>query len=188
MGKIFEALDEGLCEFIRAQHVFFVATAPLAADGHVNVSPKGHDSLRILSPTRLAYLDLVGSGVETIAHLRENGRVCLMWLAFEGKPRILRVHGRGRPVFPHEIEFEELAGHFPSYPNQRSILVIEALRIADSCGYSVPLMDFVSDRDQLSKWADRKGPDGIRAYLEEKNLQSLDGLPGLDSCAIVSDP
>jgi hypothetical protein len=179
MGRIHERIDDRLAEFIRAQHVFFVATAPLAAHGHVNVSPKGLDSLRILAPDRIAYVDLSGSGIETVAHLRENGRIVFMFCAFEGAPRILRLHGRGRAVERDESEWTGLAERFPEYPSARAIVVADVTRIADSCGFGVPCLTFVSERLQLSEWAERKGPEGISAYRRQHNRTSLDGLPGL---------
>jgi hypothetical protein len=159
--------------------MFFVASAPLDAEGHVNVSPKGLDSLRILSPTTVAYLDLTGSGVETIAHIKENGRVVLMFCAFQGPPNIVRLHGCGRVVEPHESEFAVLAAHFPVYESTRSVVVVEITRVMDSCGYSVPLMKYEGERRQLFDWARKKGPEGLQAYRKEKNRRSIDGLPGL---------
>ena len=134
MGKVYDGIDEKLGEFIRSQSLFFVASAPLAAAGHVNLSPKGLDSLRILGPGRVAYLDLVGSGAETLAHVRENGRIVLMFCAFEGPPRIVRLHGDARVVEPGEPEWRELAEKFPDYPSARSVIVVDVSRVADSCG------------------------------------------------------
>ncbi len=179
MGQVFEALDDRLTEFIRRQHVFFVATAPLAADGLVNLSPKGLDTFAVLDGRRVAYLDLTGSGVETIAHLRENGRIVIMFCAFEGKPRILRLHGRGRPVVPGDAGFDELVRCFPHRPGIRSVIDVEVVRIADSCGFGVPLLDYRGERHQLDAWAEAKGPDRLAAYQARKNAVSLDGLPGL---------
>ncbi|MBN9517436.1 pyridoxamine 5'-phosphate oxidase family protein [bacterium] len=183
MGKVFAGLDDDLLGFIARQHVFFVATAPLAADGHVNLSPKGLDTFRVLGPTVVAYLDLIGSGVETIAHLRENGRVTVMFCAFEGRPRILRLYGRGRVVEPGDAEWVTLSAHFPELPGVRSVIVLEVERIADSCGYAVPRYEYVGDRPQLLEWAEKKGDDGLRKYQAQKNRTSLDGLPGLPSAA-----
>lgn len=151
MGKRFAELDDDLREFIARQHVFFVATAPLAADGHVNVSPKGLDTFRVLGPTTVAYLDLTGSGVETVAHLRENGRVTVMFCAFDGRPRILRLSGRGRCVEPADAEWATASAAFPTLSGVRAVIVIEVERIADSCGYAVPLFEFVGEREQLCK-------------------------------------
>lgn len=177
MGAVLPAITEDLAEWLRAQPMFFVATAP-SAGGHVNVSPKGYDVLRVLDDRTVAYLDLTGSGVETIAHVRENGRITLMWCAFEGKGRIVRIAGRGRV---HELgspRFAELAPRFPSLPGSRSIIEVEADRIATSCGDGVPLMEFVGHRDRLLDWARAKGEDGLAEYRTTKNAQSIDGLPG----------
>lgn len=181
MGKVFAALDDDAREFIARQHVFFVATAPLAADGHVNLSPKGLDTFRVLGATTVAYLDLTGSGVETIAHLRENGRVTVMFCSFEGRPRILRLYGRGRAVEPGDAEWADLSAHFPALSGIRSLVVVEVERVADSCGYAVPRYEYVGDRPQLLDWAKKKGDDGLRMYQAQKNRTSLDGLPGLPS-------
>lgn len=180
VGKLYDAIDDDLAEFIARQHVFFVATAPLAGDGFVNLSPKGQDTLRVLGPRTIVYLDLFGSGVETIAHARENGRIVLLFCAFEGPPRILRIHGRAEAIEPGEEGFAALREHFgPPRMNERAILRVEATRIATACGYAVPLYDWVGERNQLDAWADRKGPDGLRDYAEKNNATSLDGLPGL---------
>ena len=179
MGKQFDGIDGKLAEWIAAQHVFFVATAPRADGGHVNLSPKGLDSFTVLGPTSVAYLDLVGSGAETLAHLRENGRITFMFCAFEGLPRIVRLYGRGEVVEPGDAGFDALAAHFPSYPSTRAVVRAELSRIADSCGYGVPLYRYESDRSQIGEWAERKGAEGLRAYQLERNRRSLDGLPAL---------
>ena len=179
MGKVRTTLDEAATRFILEQPMFFVASAPLEASGHVNVSPKGLNSFCILGPGTVAYLDLTGSGVETIAHIKENGRVVLMFCAFQGVPNILRLHGRGRVVEPHNPEFGALAAKFPAYDSTRSIIVVELTRISDSCGYGVPLMKYEGERPQLFAWARKKGPDGLETYRREKNRRSVDGLPGL---------
>jgi hypothetical protein len=179
MGKLFADISDDLRAFISAQHMFFVATAPLSADGHVNLSPKGLDTFRVLGPTRVAYLDLTGSGVETIAHLRENGRLTVMFCAFAGRPRIVRIQGRGRVVLPTDAEWAEVSAGFPPLPGVRSIIVLDADRISDSCGYGVPLYEFAGRREQLTDWADTKGADGVADYQARKNRQSIDGLPGL---------
>src|SRR3954470_19929841 len=171
MGQLSAEIDTALQAFIARQHVFFVATAPLAADSHVNVSPKGLDTFRVLGPTEIAYLDLVGSGVETVAHLRENGRITLLFCAFDGRPRILRLYGRGRAVEPHDGGGGRLAAAFPNYPGARSVVLVEIERIADSCGYGVPLFQYAGDRGQLTAWADRKGAEGLDRYKAEKNRQ-----------------
>jgi pyridoxamine 5'-phosphate oxidase-like protein len=173
------ALDESLVRFIEAQHVFFVATAPLSADGHINLSPKGLDSLRLLGPQRVAYLDLVGSGVETVSHLRENGRIILMFCAFEGPPRIVRLHGRGRAVEPEDLTWADLAARFPQSVAARSIVVVDVERVSSSCGYGVPQYRYEGEREQMGQWSERKGEEGLRQYKAEHNRASIDGLPGL---------
>jgi hypothetical protein len=179
MGKVYDALDDGLAAFIRRQHVFFVATAPLSGAGHVNLSPKGLDTFVIVDGRTVAYADLTGSGVETIAHLRENGRITLCFCAFEGPPRILRLYGAGTVLEPGAPDFDALRVRFGDFPSLRSLVCVRLSRIADSCGYGVPLYRFESERPQLPDWAARKGPDGIARYQDEHNRTSLDGLPGL---------
>lgn len=179
MGKSYEEIGSSLRAFIEAQAVFFVATAPLDAQGHVNLSPKGRDSLRVLDAKRLAYLDFVGSGAETIAHAKENGRIALMWCAFEGPPKIVRVHGRVRVVEPRQADFEALRRLFPAGPTGRAILVIEVERISDSCGFGVPIYAFQGERSQLLEWTERKSEEELRAYQRAKNARSLDGLPAV---------
>ena len=178
MGKVFEGIDEKLGAWIGAQHLFFVATAPRES-GHVNLSPKGQGSFAVLAPKSVAYLDLVGSGAETIAHLRENGRITFMFCAFEGLPRIVRLYGRGAALEPGDADFAALATRFPAYPSMRAIIRVELSRIADSCGYGVPLYQYKGERSQIGEWAERKGPEGLRAYQLERNRESLDGLPAL---------
>jgi hypothetical protein len=163
--------------FIRAQTMFFVATAPLAGDGHVNLSPKGLDTLRVISPTRVAYLDLTGSGNETAAHIAENGRITLMFCAFEGKPNILRLYGRGSLVLPNSPEWTALSAKFTLQPGARQIIVCDVDRVQNSCGMAVPLMRFESHRDGLLKWANVKGDPGLKEYREKKNRRSIDGIP-----------
>jgi hypothetical protein len=179
MGTVFEGLDDRLKAFIAAQRMFFVATAPLSAEGHINVSPKGLDTFRVLEPREVAYLDLVGSGIETVAHLRENGRITLMFCAFGGPPRILRLYGKGRTVEPGDDGWDPLARLFPDHPGVRSVVLVNLDRIADSCGYGVPLFEFAGQRKQLPAYAERKGPQGMEAYKRRKNRTSIDSLPGL---------
>jgi len=180
MAKTFTTIDAKLRAFIEQQKMFFVATAPLMREGHINLSPKGlKGTFSILDERTVAYLDLTGSGVETIAHLRENGRACIMFCAFEGPPRIVRVHGTGDVIEPEHEEFEGLSAHFDDFPGVRAIVRIRANRISDSCGYGVPLYDYRGERDQLQRWAQRKGADGIAEYQRENNTESLDGLPSL---------
>ena len=179
MGKVFDGIDDDLAAWIRAQRLFFVATAPLAADGHVNVSPRGLDSLSVLDANTVAWLDLTGSGAETIAHLTENGRICLMFCSFDARPRIVRLHGRGRVVLPGDAVFERVAAEHPDHVGARAVMVVDVARVADSCGWGVPQMDFVAERDIMRPWAEKKGPDGLETYRAQKNAKSLDGLPAL---------
>ena len=181
MGKTYTKIDAPLAEFISAQHVFFVATAPLAGDGHVNLSPKGLDCLRVLGPLRVGYIDYTGSGVETIAHTRENGRMTIMFCAFDGPPRILRLYGRGRAVEPQDPDYADLIASFAPGASVRSIVLLDISRIQESCGFGVPLYNFQGERDQLLLWSQRKGEDGLREYHAQKNAVSLDGLAGLRS-------
>lgn len=177
MGRLYERIDAGLQAFIEAQRVFFVATAPLGAAGHINLSPKGLDTFRVLGANKVAYLDHVGSGVETIAHLKENHRIVMMWCAFEGPPRIVRLHGQGEVLEPQCEEYDRLRPLFPQNPSGRAIILVDVDRIADSCGFGVPLYAFQGERSQLVAWADRKGPKGLRQYQADKNETSIDGLP-----------
>ncbi len=179
MGKVYEQIDAGLEEFIRAQRMFFVATAPMDVAGYVNLSPKGLDTLRVLGPSAVAYLDYVGSGAETIAHLRENGRIVLMLCAFQGPPRVVRLHGRGDVLEPQDQECVRLRALFPPGPASRSVIRISIDRISDSCGYGVPLYAFEGHRSQLPDWVARKGPQGLLEYQQKKNRISIDGLPAL---------
>ena len=181
MGKVYDGIDERLAAFLLRQPVFFVGTAPLAADGHVNVSPKGlAGTFAVLDDRRVAYLDLTGSGIETVAHLQENGRVVLMFCAFTGPPRIVRIHGRGTAHLPATDRFRELQPRFPDHPGVRSIIEVEAVRVSDSCGYGVPELRYVGDRTRLVESAAKKEADGVLpAYRAEHNTRSLDGLPGL---------
>ena len=182
MGREYEGIDERLAAFLLRQPVFFVATAPLAADGHVNVSPKGlAGSFAILGERRVAYLDLTGSGIETVAHLRENGRIVVMFNAFAGAPRIVRLHGTGavRPV--GSAAFAELRPHFPDLPGVRAIIDVDVTRISDSCGYGVPEMRLVGERTRLTYGlAAREEQGTLSSYQADKNARSLDGLPGLE--------
>jgi hypothetical protein len=181
MGRLPDAIDDKLRVFLEAQHLFFVATAPLGADGHVNVSPKGLDTFRNVDARTVAYLDFVGSGAETIAHLRENGRICLMFCAFDGPPRIVRLHGHGETIAPDDARFDALRARFPDAPDGsvRTIVLVHVTRVSDSCGYGVPLFRYEGERPQLAAWAARKGPDGLARYQRDKNALSIDGLPAL---------
>ncbi len=172
-------IDESLRAFIQAQHLFFVATAPMAGDGHVNLSPKGLGTLRVLGSHDVGYLDYPGSGAETIAHLRENGRIVLMFCAFDGPPRIVRLHGRGEVLEPQDAAFAALRPQFGEGPTGRAIIRIAVDRVSDSCGHGVPRMAFEAERSQLPAWMENKGNDGLRDYQRQKNAASLDGLPTL---------
>ena len=190
MGQLDGEIDEKLRAFIDAQQMFFVATAPIGAAGHINLSPKGLDTLRVLTPAKVAYLDYVGSGAETIAHLKENGRIIIMLCAFQGAPKIVRFHGRGDVLEPPDDEYQRLRPLFPPAPAGRAIIVMSIERISDSCGFGVPLYQFERHRPQLEAWCDRKGADGLTAYQVEKNARSIDGLPALRWVqeAMKSDP
>jgi hypothetical protein len=179
MGQAMEALDAALIEWIGRQHVFFVATAP-SDGGHVNLSPKGHDSLRVIDPSTVAYLDLTGSGAETIAHTRQNGRITVMFCAFEGPPQILRLFGTGEAHPVGSPPFDDLAPRFPAIAGARAIVTVAIERVQTSCGYSIPFMDYRDERPTLQQWAQRKGEDGLRAYWADRNAASIDGLPALD--------
>ena len=176
MGKLFTAIMPEHEAFIRKQRLFFVGSAPLQADGHVNISPKGYDALRILSPTEVAYLDVTGSGNETSAHVLENGRITFMFVAFEGAPMILRLYGTGRVVLPGTPEWEALAPRFTLYPGTRQIVCAALHAVKTSCGFSVPFFDYAGERGTLKQWAEKKG-DGLTDYHREKNTASMDGLP-----------
>lgn len=177
MGKTYTEIPSDHAAWIARQPLFFVATAPLSAEARVNVSPKGLDTLRVLDARTLAYVDLTGSGAETAAHVSENGRVTLMFCAFEGAPRIVRVYGRGEIVVRGTGCWSELAPRLPDVPGARAIVVVHVERVADSCGYGVPRMQLVAERDTLTEWARAKGPEGAAAYRREKNTRSIDGLP-----------
>jgi hypothetical protein len=177
MAKVHDEITPELRAFIARQPLFFVATAPLAETGHVNLSPKGLDTLRVLDGHTVAYLDLTGSGNETAAHLLENGRITFMFCAFTGAPKILRLYGRGRAVLPDAPEWEELRARFPDLPGVRQIVVAAVTRVQTSCGYAVPRMETVEQRDTLVRWAEAKGEDRLSGYRQEKNTVSIDGLP-----------
>jgi predicted pyridoxine 5'-phosphate oxidase superfamily flavin-nucleotide-binding protein len=190
MGRIYDRIEDHQRAWIARQSLYFVGTAPLDGDGHVNVSPKGPiGTLRVLDDHTVAYLDIVGSGAETIAHVRENGRIVVMLCAFDGPPRILRLHGRGEVVEYGSSRFDELVARAdfeqPAHAEQRrSVVVVTVERIADSCGYGVPLLRYQGERPHSQAWAAKRlrvgGPDAIARYSEEKNAVSIDGLPALD--------
>ncbi len=178
MAKVHDSITDDLRAFITAQHMFFVASAPLSADGHVNLSPKGLDCLRILSPQQVGYLDVTGSGNETSAHLLENGRITLMFCAFEGSPNIVRLYGTGRVILPSSLEWEATASHFTLFTGTRQIIVVDVERVQTSCGFAVPLYEYVEQRETLIKWAEVKEEQGaLEAYQQQKNLISIDALP-----------
>jgi hypothetical protein len=190
VGKTFEDIDDRLASWIAEQQVFFVASAPLDAHGHVNVSPKGPiGTLRVLDANTIAYLDLVGSGAETIAHVRENGRIVIMFCAFEGPPRILRVHGRAEVVTGGDPAFAELvrrcAFDEPAVAAaRRAVVLVHVTRVADSCGYGVPLMSYEGERPHMDAWAAKKvrvgGSSALVDYQRENNSLSIDGLPAIE--------
>jgi hypothetical protein len=179
VGKVFESIDDDLAAWIDQQAMFFVSTAPIASDGLINCSPKGLDSFLVLEPKAVAYLDITGSGIETVAHLQENGRIVLMFCAFTGPCKIVRLHGTG--VF-HGLEserFGELKNQFTEHQGTRGIIEVSLTRISDSCGYGVPKYDFVEQRETLIKASINKGEAGLAEYRQLKNASSLDGLPGI---------
>jgi Pyridoxamine 5'-phosphate oxidase len=192
VGTLYAELDERLRKFIARQPVFFVATAPCLTDdgdgGHVNVSPKGYaDTFAVLGPRTVAYLDLTGSGAETIAHLRQNGQITIMFCSFSHETKVLRLYGRGEVVLPGSGRWDEVAGRFPrtadpavELTSQRAIIVVHLQRIADSCGYSVPEMSLATERDVLDQWAAKRTAADLAAYRAEKNSVSIDGLPALE--------
>jgi hypothetical protein len=179
MAKVFSQIDEAMAAWIGQQHLFFVSTAPLQADGLINCSPKGLNTFRILGPQQVAYLDLTGSGVETIAHLRENGRIVVMFCALEGAPKIVRFHGQGEVLEPHQPAFSTLRPLFPELPGVRSIILVNVQRISDSCGFGVPRYAYQAERDALPQYAEQQGVEGMQLYRVKNNAHSLNGLPGV---------
>ncbi len=177
MGKFSDTILDHHRKFIEAQHMFFVSTAPLSAEGHINLSPKGLNTFRVLSPNCVAYLDIVGSGNETSAHLLENGRITFMFCAFDGPPNILRLYGQGKTVLPGVGEWDELSSQFTLLPATRQIIVADITRVQTSCGFGVPYYEYTGERDHAHKWAEKKGAQGLEDYKKEKNLLSMDGLP-----------
>ena len=181
MGKVYDGIEDSVRDFIQSQKMFFVATAPLSESGHVNLSPKGLDSFRILDPQTVVYADLTGSGIETVAHLKENGRIVLMFCAFEGTPNIMRLHGKGEVLESHHPDFSGLKQLFPEYDGLRCFIRVCCHRVSDSCGWAVPKFEFVCERTQLTDWAKNKAGSGIKKYQQENNLNSLDGLEGIST-------
>ncbi|WP_114422791.1 pyridoxamine 5'-phosphate oxidase family protein [Nocardioides houyundeii] len=181
MGKVYQGIDGRLRAFVEAQSVFFVATAPSGDDGHVNVSPKGlAGTFAVVDEHTVAYLDLTASGAETIAHVRQNGRITLMFCSFDRTPNVVRLHGRGRVVSCYDDDFAEWAAHFDPNPHARAVIVVEVQRVSDSCGYALPLMSLDAERDLLTPNMERRGPAGVVAYRRKKNATSLDGLTAFD--------
>jgi len=178
VGRTYDGIDEDLAGWLTRQPLWFVGTAPLSPDGHLNVSPRGHDTLSVLGRQRVAWVDLTGSGIETIAHLRENARICLMFCSFDHRPRIVRLHGRGTVVLPGEPIFDEVVARHPSHPSTRAVVVVDVQRVSDSCGFGVPVMEVVGERDLLRLSAEKRGPEGLATYRAERNALSIDGLPG----------
>ena len=180
MSKTYDHLDDRLIDFIRQQKMFFVATAPLGADGHVNVSPKGYDSFAVLGPNEVAYLDFGGSGIETQAHIQENGRITIMFCAFEGAANILRLYGQGEAIDFDHPDYARMLALFPGYDRARAIIRVKLTRIQDSCGWGVPFYDFKGERDQLRRWVDNVETEAEwRERRRMRNGESIDGLPGL---------
>jgi hypothetical protein len=177
MGKFHDAIKLPHKEFIEKQHLFFVATAPLSAEGRINLSPKGLDCFRVLSEHKIAYMDLISSGNETSAHTLENGRITIMFCSFDGAPNILRLYGKGFAVLPGTDEWNEYSSHFNIYPSTRQLIVADIDLVQTSCGFGVPLYDYAGERDIHFEWAEKKGADGLQEYVQQNNLKSLDGLP-----------
>ena len=181
MSKQILEITPELAEWISRQKIFFVATAPSSAGGHVNCSPKGGDSFKVLAPLSVAYADYTGSGVETVAHLKDNGRIVIMFCAFDGPPQIVRLQGRGEVIEPRHPEYAALAAHFPANPGIRAIVRVTVNRVSTSCGYSIPFFEYRKQRDTMDKWVEAKGPEGVREYRRQKNRSSIDGLPALEA-------
>ena len=181
MGKEFQEIDSRIRQWIEPQHLFFVSTAPLSKDGLINCSPKGLDGLRVTGPRQLIYADIGGSGIETVAHVKENGRIVIMMCSFEGPPKIYRFYGAGKVIESDHPDFETCRRMFDALPSVRNFIVIDVTCIRDACGFGVPQYAFQSERDALGKWIDAKTPQELERYRREKNSVSLDGLPGLSS-------
>ncbi len=179
MGRTLDSITPEIAEFIAAQHLFFVATAPRGSEGHVNLSPKGLDTFAVVDEQTVAWLDLTGSGIETVAHLRENGRITVMFCAFEGTPNIVRLYGRGEAFAVDDPVVAPLLERFPPRVGARTVVRVVVERVSTTCGWGVPFMTFAGDRPTLDEWAERRGLDGIAVYQAEKNATSIDGLPGL---------
>jgi hypothetical protein len=177
MGEFYKQISKKQEEFIKNQQMYFVGTAPLSENGHINVSPKGLDSFRVIDPNQIAYLDVISSGNETSAHILENGRITIMFCSFDKKPLILRLYGKGRTILPSNDHWNTYAGLFEVYESTRQIIVVDVDLVQSSCGFGVPRYEFIEHRDIHFSWAGQKGPQGLSAYIDENNLTSLDGLP-----------
>jgi hypothetical protein len=177
MGKFHDALTPEHIAFIEKQHMFFVATAPLSADGHINVSPKGLDSFKVFGNDRVGYMDLIGSGDETSAHAMENGRITVMFCSFEKVPNILRIYGKARTILRDDPEWDEVSAHFTIYPSTRQVITVDVTKVQTSCGYGIPFYEYKGERSIHFDWAEKKGPEGLEIYMDEKNTVSIDGLP-----------
>ena len=187
MSKQLDNIDSATAAWISHQRVFFVATAPLSVDGHINTSPKGGEAFRVLGPMEVAYQDYTGSGAETAAHLTENGRIVIMFCAFAGAPKIVRLHGKGTVITPAHARFAEFASLFPPHQGTRAFVHVAITRVSSSCGYSVPFFDFREHRDTLDQWTTKQGPEKLRAYRAKKNRRSIDALPAFDAEAGAED-
>jgi len=179
MGASFDSINDQARRFIEAQHVFFVATAPSGGDGHVNLSPKGYDTFRVLGPNRVAYLDLTGSGAETVAHVRQNGRITLLFCALDGKPNLVRLYGRASVAEPGDAAYDEIAALVADNRGARAAIVVDVDRVSTSCGFSVPLFEYVGERPTLDEWVERKSDEDLAAYRADKNARSIDGIPSI---------
>ena len=180
MGKEYTQIDAPIQRWIEQQHIFFVSTAPLAGDGLINCSPKGLDGFRVLNPGRIGYVDVGGSGIETVAHIKENGRIVIMMCAFTGPPKIYRFYGQGRVVEPQDEGFDDLLTHFGPQPSVRNIILVDIERIIDACGFGVPLYEYREERDSMPNYFANKSTEEIAEYRATRNNKSLDGLPGLE--------
>ena len=177
MGKFHDAIKPAHKAFIEDQHMFFVATAPLSAEGRVNLSPKGLDCFKVLSEQRVGYMDLISSGNETSAHTLENGRITFMFCSFDSTPNILRLYGKGFTVLPGTPKWQQYADQFTLYPSTRQLIIADIDLVQTSCGFGIPMYNFTGDRDIHFEWAEKKGADGLHEYVQQNNLTSLDGLP-----------
>ncbi|MFM6943409.1 MAG: pyridoxamine 5'-phosphate oxidase family protein [Aquirufa sp.] len=177
MGEFYKQISASQESFIKKQHMYFVGTAPLSGDGHINVSPKGLDSFRVISPNQVAYLDVVSSGNETSAHMLENGRITIMFCSFDKKPLILKLYGKGETILPSNEKWDTYSQGFDVYESTRQIIVVDVELVQSSCGFGVPRYDFIEHRDIHFSWAAQKGSEGLSHYIDENNLISLDGLP-----------